>query len=747
MESMKRTTSIASGAGRPLKMRMRPDLVASQQSYLGRRYWIVKDPLALKYYRFEEEEFAILEMIDGQASLEDIRRRFEEQFQPQKIAIADLHQLIGMLYRSSLVVADTPGQGTQLHQRFSDNRQRNWMSQIGNILSFRFKGWDPDRLLGRLDRFTGWFFSLPALFCCLLMGIGALLLIAVQFDVFRARLPHFHEFFAAQNWFALAATLAATKVLHEFGHGLSCKRFGGECHEMGVMMLVMTPCLYCNVSDSWMLPDKWKRAAIGAAGMYVELVLAAIATFVWWFSNPGTVHYLALNVMFVCSVSTLLFNANPLLRFDGYYILSDLAEIPNLRQKASTILHRKLGNWLLGLPEPHDAFLPQQRQLLFALYSISAALYRWIVTFSILWMLNKMFEPYGLKVIGQLIALTAVYGMLIQPLWQLGKYFHVPGRIEQVKTMRLMLTLSGSAVVVALLFFVPLPHFVRCTLYLQPRNAASVYVESPGVLRQINVSGGQFVQAGEPLLQLENVDLELQIMQLAGRRQELQSQLTSLRRRALSGDDSAAEQMDSVAETLTGIEEQLQRRLDDHDRLTISAPAEGVIIPAQSRPEQEEDAATLPAWTGNALEPHNVGAVLDESVLVCRIGDPRQLEAILAIDQADVEFVRPGQTVDIIVEQLPTQKFRTRISHVAEADMDHSPAALSQKTGGELATRTDGRGQQRPVDVTYQASSPVNDETAIILSGGTGNAKIHAGYQTLAQLAWRGVCRTFRFEM
>ena len=181
---------------------------------------------------------------------------------------------------------------------------------------------------------------------------------------FRARLPEFQAFFAAQNWLlAGGRRWPSTKVLHEFGHGLACKRFGGECHEMGVMLLVVTPCLYCNVSDAWMIPSKWRRAAIGAAGMYVELILASLATFLWWFSEPGLVNHLCLNVMFVCSVSTLLFNANPLMRFDGYYILADLLEIPNLRQKSAAVIQRKLGAWLLGLRERHDPFLPPRQQL------------------------------------------------------------------------------------------------------------------------------------------------------------------------------------------------------------------------------------------------------------------------------------------------------------------------------------------------------------------------------------------------
>ena len=252
---------------------------------------------------------------------------------------------------------------------------------------------------------------------CITLGLAALSLIIVQFDVFHSRLPEFHYFFRAQNWLWLALTLCVTKVMHEFGHGLSCKHFGGECHEIGVMFLVLTPCLYCNVSDSWMLPNRWHRAAIGAAGMYVELVLASIATFIWWFSEPGPLNYICLNVMFVSSVSTVMFNANPLLRYDGYYILSDILEIPNLRQKASTILNRKLGKWCLGLEEPEDPFLPQRRQWLFATYTVASAIYRWVVTFSILYFLNRVFEPYGLKVLGQAIALARCTGLLIQPMW------------------------------------------------------------------------------------------------------------------------------------------------------------------------------------------------------------------------------------------------------------------------------------------------------------------------------------------
>ena len=230
--------------------------------------------------------------------------------------------------------------------------------------------------------------------------------------------------------------------MHEFGHGLCCKHFGGECHEMGIMVLVLTPCLYCNVSDSWMLPNKWHRAAIGAAGIYVELVLASICTFLWWFSEPGLLHNLCLNVVFISSVSTVIFNGNPLLRYDGYYILADLVEIPNLRQKATTILSRKLSEWCLGMEPPEDPFLPQRNQVFFALYSVAAAAYRWVITFSICWFLYRLFQSYDLKIVGQAVVLASLYGLLGMPLYQVGKFFYVPGRIEQVKKPRFYTSLG-----------------------------------------------------------------------------------------------------------------------------------------------------------------------------------------------------------------------------------------------------------------------------------------------------------------
>ena len=255
--------SLVSSSARKMAVRVRADLSVKRQRYHGRSYWVVKEPVGLNYFRFQDEEYAILQMINGYRSLDEIKEKFEEEFPPQKITLEELQQFLGMLHRSGLIVAAVPGQGRQLRKRRDERRRKEILGSLTNILCIRFKGIDPERILNWLYPKVKWFYSPLVFTCCLLLALSALSLVLIEFDVFRSKLPGFRDFFSPTNAIFLAITLGVTKIMHEFGHGLTCKHFGGECHEMGIMILVLTPCLYCNVSDSWMLPSKWHRAAIG----------------------------------------------------------------------------------------------------------------------------------------------------------------------------------------------------------------------------------------------------------------------------------------------------------------------------------------------------------------------------------------------------------------------------------------------------------------------------------------------------
>ncbi len=539
--------------------------------------------------------------------------------------------------------------------------------------------------------------------------------------------------------------LSGTKVLHEFGHGLACKRLGGECHELGLMFLVLTPCLYCNVSDSWMIPGKWRRAAVGAAGMYCELVLAASCTFLWWFSDVGWLHYLCLNVMFVCSISTLLFNANPLMRYDGYFILSDLLEIPNLRQKASAVLARSLSRCVTGVSQPTDPFLPTRRRAIFAVYALAAAVYRWIVAVGILWFLYRVLEPYGLKTIGQLLVAMSLFSLVLRPVGKLASWLCVPGRTRQVNMLRVVFSLCGLAAVLAVAGWAPLPFYVTCAVQVQPRAATSVYADVPGTLTSIHVRPDEHVRRGEVLVRLQNSEIELAVLHLQGEREQLAARLTALQLQAYT-DEKALQEMSEVSEAIAALEQHLRRRQEDLQRLTITAPCDGVVLAAPPVPA-ENDMERLPTWTGHPLQPANLTATLPAGVLICQIGNPQQWEAILEIDEHAMEFVQAGQAVTMTMDQRRGERLTSHIAQVSRSDRQATPIGSSDTrdyNGSPAAPAL--RRPPRPSN-TYQASVPWQPDHGIVLAGGRGEARIRVGYRSAGQRLWDALCRTFHFEL
>ncbi|MEM8864380.1 MAG: biotin/lipoyl-binding protein [Planctomycetota bacterium] len=755
--------SLVSSSSRTLPIRVRPDLRARRQRYQGRTYWVIKDPVALQYFRFEEEEFAILQMLDGESSLDEIAEQFERDFPPQTIRTEELQQFIGMLHRSGLVIADAGGQGDQLKKRRDERTKKELLGKFTNILSVRFKGFDPERLLNLLYAFppVRWFFSTTALVLCSALVLSAATLVLVNFGTFQSRLPSFNAFFATNGtgseqwltWLLLGVVLSGTKILHEFGHGLSCKHFGGECHEMGVMFLVLTPCLYCNVSDSWMLPSRWKRAAIGAAGMYVEVVLASICTFIWWFTPPDTIiNNVCLNVMLISSVSTILFNANPLLRYDGYYILSDLLEIPNLRQKASSILNRKLGKWCLGLDPPEDPFLPKRNQGWFALYAIASPIYRWVVVLSIVWFLNQVLEPYGLKRLGQLIALSAIWGLVGMPLWKFYKFLTVPGRMHKVKRLRMYATI---AIVIALLVGVaqvPLPTTVQGPVVIQALDAQTVYVTAPGVLKEVLVKPGEQVEAGQVLARLVSIDADLQIARLESQISEYEAQLEDLNQLSLTiagADDQRAQ----VEELLQAAEEQLAKQQADTDRLILRAPIDGVVIPPTYFQPRKGDDRELDSWKGTPLDKKNLNATLEPPLPFCQIGPANKFEAQLAIEQSQITVELDGLPVEIMLDQTPDFIYSGKLEKRSDQTMKTTPPRLSSLNGGEIPTEMDETGVARPVvphiDATVplvppKTMSPEAQEAHDLLRVGlTGRAKIDVPDLTLWKRLQRYLSKTF----
>ena len=726
---------------RPLPIRARPDLVVQPLEAGGRRYFGVKDPVTLKYYQLREEEHAILQMLDGEASLESIRRKFERQFSPKRLQPAQLQAFLGMLHNEGLVFSESTGQSVQLLERHSKLQRKRMFAAVSNPLAIRFRGIDPEPFLEALEPFCRWMFSAFAAVLWLGLVASAVGLVIVQFDALLARMPDFQAFFGLRNLAWLGATLAFTKVLHELGHGLACRRFGGECHEMGVMLLVFTPALYCNVSDAWMMPNKWHRILVSAAGMIVELALAAVATWLWWFSEPGILNALCLNVMFICSTTTLLFNGNPLLRYDGYYILSDLVEVPNLREQSQAVVRQVLGKFFLGMDLHSERMLPPRGHAFLFFYGIAATLYGWLVLVGILWFLHLVLKQWQLEVLAQWVAMLTVGSQVMVVATRTAKFVSSTARREKVAWGRFWLRSALVTAIVAGVLFAPLPYPLTAPAVLQPRNATRVYVSYGGRLTSA-VEVGAKVNAGDTLAVLDSPEVRLDIAKLDGEKSKLEVRLKQIQLQQGANPDIAA-QLDVTREALADVTQRLQERRKDFDRLTLTAPVSGTVLPARARRERPAE-GDLPGWNGDPLDPLNRGATLAAGTMLCVIGDPAVHEAVLVVDQGDIDLVGRGQTVVLHLDEHPGLGIEGTIEEIAQVELQSAPSELTAQ--GDLATRTGASGTTELRSTAYQARVRLENAPTNITANASGWASIRVAPQSLFTHAFRYIARTFRFE-
>ena len=733
-------------------MKMRTDLTSSPMTYQGVEYWVVKEPLGQKYYQFPPHVFWLLEQLDGNQSIESLMDEFHRVNSPKRITRNELQQLITRFHKDALVTSDVSGQGPELLQRGRKTAAMERFTAMSNILAVRWRGFDPEGILNFLIRWTWWIFTPTAVVLTVILGTIALLSVMVNFAAFQSRLPGFDAFFDPTRWVMFGAVLCGTKVIHEFGHGLSCKRLGGECHEIGFMLLVLTPCLYCNVSDSWRLPNKWHRAAIGAAGMYVEVMLATIATFLWWFVEPGWVQDVCLQIMLISSVSTVLFNGNPLLRFDGYYILSDILEIPNMNQKSTKSLTTLLGRHWLGLEIPDDSLMPTNRPWAFAMYTVASFLYRWIIMFSIVTFLIIWLEPYGLESVGIGIAIFSGVGMLVWPSYRLFKYMSVPGRMHPIEKLRFTVITAIGLALIGLIMFVPFPSYLRCDLIMVPREMETIYVMEAGLLEECHVENGSTVQAGDKIATLKNLDLEIFL-------KDAQSQLSEKvneRKTILAGASALGgaeyfnkiSTIDSEIAQLRKIKMQLDRRVS---QLEITAKISGTVLetPYQSgSPGEEID--QQPFLTGKNKD---VSAMKGQRF--CEVADLSKWHAIVLLTEDQIKFAEAGKKTKIKLYAEPGRVIESEVESIGIADQSINREEKNTYLPDPNAGRADP-GAQLPDLVTemvsaanhnniqYFARVPFDPGDLPMKIGMGGQARLFISNRSLASRLWWWFNQNFR---
>jgi putative peptide zinc metalloprotease protein len=728
-----------------VKLRVRADLSIKPQKYEGRTYYVIKDPVSLRYYRFKEHEHFLLRMMNGTHTLDDAQKEFEKRFRPDRLTLEDLEQFGQQLLTAGLAQNESPQAGKQLFDRRKKRRRMEILQALTNILYIKIPIFDPEKLLTRMLKYTRWIFTASFLFVSAGVMLAAIVLVLTHFQTFRDRLPSYQEFFSFKTIIYMWAALGVVKVIHEFGHGLSCKVFGGEVHEMGFLFLCFSPAMYCNVSDAWMLPSKWRRIIISGAGIYVELMIAAISTFVWWNSTGQPfINYLSLSLMVVCSVSTVMFNGNPLMRFDGYYVLADWLEIPNLRDRSNRYIQRLAMEHCLGVEVQPEPYMELWRRILFVTYAVTSYIYRWVITFVILKFMATFLKPYKLEVISSLLALFAAGSMVGWPLFRLGKNLYKRGRMPDMKSIRVTLSAAAVACVLLGFFFVPLPVTrVRQTglIQVQPMDVEQVPVKVAGILEKIYVKEGQWVKKGEYLAEFRSLDLENQDEQaktdyfikdaLVKSYEFLQGQTRDPRERQELINRGMKNKQEKFEAGVKGA-----LVADASKRLTLRAGRAGVVM---GLPKIDEIGKR---WDKDQEQPF------------CNIGNPSKLRILVPVSTDDYDLIRDNLKkfeakkehlpVTIRVQGRDTRTWVGRVAHLPQSEAKEVPMALTNRGGGPLAIKQgDNPNKFAPQNQVYLIGIDFEDPDQAVCPGMLAQVKVHNEYRTCAWWVWRTLSATF----
>lgn len=549
---------------RSMKPRLRPHVEITRQHYRGRRWHVVHDPTSNHFYRLSPIAHEFVCMFDGVRTIEEIWEATLQTHGDEAPTQGEVIELVGQLYNSNLLAVDASPEAEQLLRRGRERVKKRLQQQAIGIMYLRIPIFNPDRVLTWLEPIFRPILNRWGFLVWLGVVIAALVSLGGQADQLAAQ---FEDVLAPSNWWLLALVFIVTKAIHETGHGVICKRFGGNVPEFGFMLLVLFPAPYVDVSSCWTLSSKWKRIAVGAGGMIFELFVASLAAFAWLNTAPGSVfHQVAYNAMITASISTILFNANPLMRFDGYYILADLLETPNLMQRSTKQLQYLWQRYIYRLPEAKPATNQSGERVILVVYGVLAMAYRIFLFFSItLYVMGKLFA------IGLMLAIWTAAVWFLLPLGKFVHWLASSPKLADHRARTIVITLITAGLIFVALGVVRFPDHRRASGVIESTQRQGVFFGTSGFISEALVRPGEHVEAGQPLMLAHSPELDAQIQMLDA----LLAERESVEREMIARSALGAE---ILRGQITALRSQREFLIEQQDRLTIRAPISGVVV-------------------------------------------------------------------------------------------------------------------------------------------------------------------------
>lgn len=728
VDSAKKGFNFRLGKGLPL---LRRDLQITRHSFQRRCSYIIKDPASLKYFRWGEREYFLGKLLNGQHSFQIIVKKMRAAFPDHHLDEKTIENTLHQFLLTGLLCTDART-ALRIHQgerqaKENAKRKKLVLSLLSKLISFKITLFDPDLLLLRLSERLRFLWSYPALILLLIMMAGSAYLILTDTSTLPSRMP---DLLGWDNLLILWIVMILVKVVHEFGHGLACKHFGGEVHEMGAMFILFSPFLFCNATDSWIFRNKNHRLIVTFGGIYLELFLASLAAALWVITVPGLFNRICFNVMIVCSVTTIFFNANPLMKFDGYYALSDILEVPNLKERGErALISRIAGLFTAGVGVLRDPLVDSIKWIILT-YAIASYLWTFGVAFRILGAMGTMLQPYGLDRPVQMGAGIVLLTGILAPPVMVG--FHLRklmvSRQDPNFRKKVFLRLLLGVALVAVILCIPVSQRVRSSCVLDGSNRTRVTAVTSGYLRSIAAQDAHHVSKGEPLATLENRELESEL-------QDLNLQLNSAQ---AEEDASLSLPSSSNISSLMALKSEAESALHkiqlDKQGLILCAPTSGTVILPRN-PEKL------------------IGTLLHQGELFCEILPDGPLQAIVGLTETEVGLVKPGQHAEFRLNSDSGMTFEGTVLEVSEEPLTEFPhQSLSQYAGGTVpSVMTVSRDSSStphaiPAGPLYSARIAIANPEGILRLGMSGRIRIECGSKSLGATIWNNLSSMIRID-
>ncbi len=670
-----------------------------RHQYRGQLWYVLQDRSNERFHRFSPAAYAFIGLMDGQRTVQDIWELSSTKMGDEAPTQPEVVQLLSQLHAADVLQCDIPPDIAELLHRHERTQQKKWQRRAMSIFAWQFPLFDPERLLQTFVSLVRPFFGWAGAVLWLCIVTPAVLIGAAHWSDLTANI--IDRMTTPQNLLLLWLLFPIIKALHEFGHAFAVKVFGGEVHEMGIMLLVFSPVPYVDASASSAFPSKWQRAIVGAAGMIVELVIASVAMFVWVSVEPGTVRMLAYNTIVIAGISTVMFNANPLLRFDGYYILADLIEIPNLRQRGNTYLGYLCERYLFGLAEaPVPQAAPGERTW-FVGYSVTSFIYRVLVVFAILMFLTDQFFALGM-----FFAVLTAFTWFVLPLGKGLSYLFTSPRIRRVRGRALAVTSGTMAVIVVALCLIPVPFRTRAEGVVWIPEEAIVRAGADGFVRQVVAIPGSSVSRGDVLVRCHDSVLTTQVTVLEAQLREIEARI-----REQTSENIVKAKI--LEEEKGYIEEKLARVREQARDLVISAKVAGTLV----LPRAED----LP------------GRFVHRGDVLAHVVDLNTLTVRTIVDQTDIDLIRYGmKAVQIRFSERLASPIDAAVKRLVPAASDELPSlALGSEGGGQVPMDPKDPKGQKAMRKVFQMDLQLPVELGVVNVGGRVYVRFDHGWESL----------------